>query len=93
MQKILIEYALEGIPHMLKDHITCSYTSWKEFVDDVEKVPVVKLKRAKEELDKNQMQDTNIVQLKVQNSSAVMALPFQFSQLSMDNNCSVQPPY
>jgi hypothetical protein len=89
----LIKYALEGIPHMLKDHMTCSYTSWTEFVDNVEKVPAVKLKRAKEELDKNQMQDTGIMQLKVQNASAVMVLPFQFSQLSMDNNRSVQPLY
>jgi len=48
----LIEPALENILNMLKDHLLCSYSTWQEFVDDVESVPAIKLKRARVELDK-----------------------------------------
>jgi hypothetical protein len=43
----------EGIPNALKDHMTCSYTLWQEFLQDVESILVIKLKRAKEDLNIN----------------------------------------
>ncbi|KAG1844997.1 hypothetical protein F4604DRAFT_1937235 [Suillus subluteus] len=90
---LLVEYALKGIPNILKDHMTCSYSSWQEFLQDVESIPAVKLKRSKEDLNMNQMRDTDIAQLKAQRSPAINSLPLQFSQLSMDSGRSAQPYY
>ncbi|KAG2120449.1 uncharacterized protein F5147DRAFT_646953 [Suillus discolor] len=90
---LLVEYALEGIPNVLKDHMTCSYASWQEFLQNVESVPAVKLKRAKEDLNMNRTRNTDIAQLKAQNLLALNTLPFQFTQLSMDSGCSPQPYY
>jgi hypothetical protein len=59
----------------------------------VESVPAIKLKRAKEDLNMNQTRDADIVQLKAQSSSAFNTLPFQLSQLTMDNNRIAQPSY
>ncbi|KAG2739342.1 hypothetical protein P692DRAFT_20756633 [Suillus brevipes Sb2] len=89
----LVEYALEGIPNVLKDHMTCSYASWQEFLQDIESVPAIKLKRAKEDLSMNRTRDTDIAQLKAQSSPAFNTLPFQFSQLAMDNSRTAQPSY
>ncbi|OJA10910.1 hypothetical protein AZE42_13794 [Rhizopogon vesiculosus] len=80
----LIDSALENIPNMLKDHLLCSYSTWQEFVDDVESVPAVKLKRAREELDKERLRDADIAQLKAQSVSFSPALSLQLSQLSLD---------
>ncbi|KAG1795829.1 hypothetical protein EV424DRAFT_1353400 [Suillus variegatus] len=90
---LLVEYAVEGIPNVLKDHLTCSYSSWQEFLQDVESVPAVKLKRAKEDLNMNRTRDADIAQLKAQSSSAFNTLPFQFSQMTMDNSRPTQPSY
>lgn len=90
---LLVEYAVEGIPNVLKDHLTCSYSSWQEFLQDVESVPAIKLKRAKEDLNMNRTRDTDIAQLKAQSSSTFNTLPFQFSQMTMDNSRQVQPSY
>ena len=79
----LIEPALENIPNMLKDHLSCSYSTWQEFVDDVESVPAIKLKRAREELDKERLRDADIARLKAQSTSS-SALSLQLSQLSLD---------
>jgi len=48
----MIEYALEGILDLLKDHLKCIYNSWDEFVEDIQDVPNIKLKRGHENLDK-----------------------------------------
>ncbi|KAG1829622.1 hypothetical protein EV424DRAFT_1535638 [Suillus variegatus] len=90
---LLVEYAVEGIPNVLKDHLTCSYSSWQEFLQDVESVPAIKLKRAKEDLNMNRTCDADITQLKAQSSSTFNTLPFQFSQMTMDNSRQVQPSY
>ncbi|KAG1813076.1 hypothetical protein DFJ58DRAFT_850688 [Suillus subalutaceus] len=63
----------------------------QQFPQDVESVPAVKLKRAKEDLNMNRTRDANIAQLKAQNSSALNTIPFQFSHLSMDNGRPAQP--
>jgi len=85
----LIEPALENIPNMLKDHLLCSYSTWQEFVDDVESVPAIKLKRAREELDKERLRDADIARLKAQSASP-SALSLQLSQLSLD---TARPTY
>ncbi|KAG2059590.1 hypothetical protein BDR06DRAFT_967643 [Suillus hirtellus] len=90
---LLVEYVLEGIPNILKDHMTCSYSLWQEFLQDIESVPAIKLKRAKEDLNMNRMCDANIVQLKAQSSPSLNTLPLQFSQLSMDSRHIAQPYY
>jgi len=85
----LIEPALENIPNMLKDHLLCSYSTWQVFVDDVESVPAIKLKRAREELDKERLRDADIARLKAQSASP-SALSLQLSQLSLD---TTRPTY
>jgi len=40
----MIEYVLEGILDLLKDHLKCVYNMWDEFVEDVQDVPNIKLK-------------------------------------------------
>jgi hypothetical protein len=90
---LLVEYMLEGIPNILKDHMMCSYSLWQEFLQDVESVPAIKLKRAKEDLNMNRTHDANIVQLKAQSSPSLNKLPLQFPQLSMDSRHIAQPYY
>ncbi|KAF9232043.1 hypothetical protein BU15DRAFT_81671 [Melanogaster broomeanus] len=65
----LIEYAVEGIPNLLKDHLTCHYTTWDELVDDIRGVPIVKLKRGREELEKQRARDVDIAQLKAHHAA------------------------
>ncbi|KAG2034213.1 hypothetical protein BDR03DRAFT_984557 [Suillus americanus] len=64
----LIEYVVEGIPNLLKDHLRCEYEDWDEFVDDVQGVPSVKLKRGHEELDKEHARDADIARFKAHNT-------------------------
>jgi len=78
----LIESALENVPNMLKDHLTCDYSTWQEFVDDVENVPAVKLKRAREELDKERLRDADIARLKAQSVSTPPPLETNGSRLA-----------
>jgi hypothetical protein len=62
----LIEYVVEGIPDLLKDHLKCDYDSWDDFIDDVQSVSSVKLKRGREDLDKERARDADIARLKAQ---------------------------
>ncbi|KAG2033712.1 hypothetical protein BDR03DRAFT_984882 [Suillus americanus] len=64
----LIEYMVEGMPNLLKDHLRREYEDWDEFVDDVQGVPSVKLKRGHEELDKDRERDADIARLKAHNT-------------------------
>jgi hypothetical protein len=48
----MIEYALEGIPNLLKDHLKCMYNTWDEFIEDIQNVPNVKLKHRCKDLNK-----------------------------------------
>ncbi|KAG1889419.1 hypothetical protein F4604DRAFT_1674070 [Suillus subluteus] len=64
----LIEYVVEGIPNLLKDHLKCKYEDWDEFIDDVQGIPSVKLKRGREELDKERARDADIARLKAQST-------------------------
>jgi hypothetical protein len=41
----MIEYALEGIPNLLEDHLKCMYSTWDEFVEDIQNVLNIKIKR------------------------------------------------
>ncbi|KAG1818249.1 hypothetical protein EV424DRAFT_1540191 [Suillus variegatus] len=69
----LIEYMLEGIPDLLKDHLKCDYDSWDDFIEDVQRVPSVKLKRGREDLDKERARDADIARLKAQNVQRLSA--------------------
>jgi hypothetical protein len=40
----MIEYVIESIPDLLKDHLTCAYNTWDELIEDIQDVPIVKLK-------------------------------------------------
>jgi hypothetical protein len=90
---LLVEYMLEGIPNILKDHMTCSYSLWQEFLQDIESVPAIKLKRAKEDLNMNRTRDADIAQLNAQSSPSLNMLSLQFPQLSMDSRHIAQPYY
>ncbi|KAF8833589.1 hypothetical protein BDN67DRAFT_1017374 [Paxillus ammoniavirescens] len=39
----LIEYALEGVPTLLKEHLTCEYDTWEDFLEAIRTVPREKL--------------------------------------------------
>lgn len=41
----LIEYIIKGVPYLLKDHLKCEYADWEEFLEDVQSVSSIKLKR------------------------------------------------
>ena len=53
----LIEYVLEGILNILKDHLTCRYDTWDEFRDDIHSVPMNKIKCGKETIAKEKARD------------------------------------
>ncbi|KAG1818236.1 hypothetical protein EV424DRAFT_1540174 [Suillus variegatus] len=89
----MIEYALEGIPNVLKDHLECAYTTWEEFVEDIQKVPNVKLKRSREDLEKNRARDAEIAKLKAQNSPSPLLLSQQFAQMSIPAQQTVPTSY
>ncbi|KAG1834276.1 hypothetical protein EV424DRAFT_1532530 [Suillus variegatus] len=89
----MIEYALEGIPNILKHHLECAYTTWEEFVEDIQKVPNVKLKHSREDLEKNQAQDAEITKLKAQNSPSPLLLSQQFTQMSIPTQQAVPTAY
>jgi hypothetical protein len=74
----MIEYALESIPDLLKDHLKCVYNSWDEFVEDIQDVPNVKLKRGRENLDKERARDAEISKLKMQSAVLSSSAPQQF---------------
>ncbi|KAG2141360.1 hypothetical protein DEU56DRAFT_911467 [Suillus clintonianus] len=78
----LIEYVLEGIPNLLKDHLKCDYKNWDEFIEDVQTVPSVKIKRGREDLDKERARDADIARLKAQSTPSMTTLQQQFAQLA-----------
>jgi hypothetical protein len=78
----LIEYVMEGIPNLLKDHLKCEYRDWDDFIEDVQSVPSIKLKRGREDLTKERTRDADIAQLKAQNTPSMIALQQQFAQMS-----------
>jgi hypothetical protein len=83
MRGIIPYNALKGILNVLKDHLECAYTTWEEFVEDIQKVPNVKLKHSREDLEKNQAQDAEIAKLETQNSPSPLLLSQQFAQMSI----------
>ncbi|KAG1835436.1 hypothetical protein EV424DRAFT_1340551 [Suillus variegatus] len=87
----LIEYVIEGIPNLLKDHLKCEYADWDEFLEDVQSVSSIKLKRGREDLNKERVRDADIARLKVQPSLA--SLQYQFSQMSTSSQRSNPPAY
>ncbi|KAG1880059.1 hypothetical protein F4604DRAFT_1679179 [Suillus subluteus] len=52
MEGYLIEYIIEGVPNLLKDYLKCEYADWDEFLEDVQSVSSIKLKRGREDLNK-----------------------------------------
>jgi hypothetical protein len=74
----MIEYVLEGIPDLLKDHLKCIYNSWDEFVEDIQDVLNVKLKRGHENLDKERARDAEISKLKIQSTALSSSARQQF---------------
>ncbi|KAI6011749.1 hypothetical protein PISMIDRAFT_96202 [Pisolithus microcarpus 441] len=56
----LIDDALHQIPNLLKDHLTCEYDSWEEFLEAVRNVPTNKLRRAQEELIRERTRDAAV---------------------------------
>ncbi|KAG2746616.1 hypothetical protein P692DRAFT_20886750 [Suillus brevipes Sb2] len=83
----MIEYALESIPDLLKDHLKCVYNSWDEFVEDIQDVPNVKLKRGRENLDKERARDAEISKLKMQSAFVHHASTMNFpAPARMSNN-------
>ena len=62
----LIKYVIETAPSILHDHLEEGYNSWEEFIQAVQKVPAVKLRRSKEEIEKERTQDSAIAVLRQQ---------------------------
>ena len=77
----LIEYILEGILNILKDHLTCQYDTWDEFRDDIFSMPMNKIKHGKEMIVKEKARDTEISSLKSQVASMTTLLQAQTVQL------------
>lgn len=91
MEGYLIEYVIEAILNLLKDYLKCEYADWDEFVEDVQSVSSVKLKRGREDLDKERVRDVDIARLKAQPSLA--SLQYLFSQMSTSSQWSNPPAY
>ncbi|KIJ57729.1 hypothetical protein HYDPIDRAFT_34845, partial [Hydnomerulius pinastri MD-312] len=70
----LIEYALEGIPMLLKENLTCEYSTWAEFLTAIKSVSAERLKVGREKLADNRARD-----------NALANLQHQLSQLSIRN--------
>ncbi|KAI9570668.1 hypothetical protein HD554DRAFT_2170266 [Boletus coccyginus] len=78
----LIDCAVDDIPHLLKDHLTCRYNMWDEFKTDVRSILPHKIKQGKEKLEKERARDAEIVQLHVQTSATAATLQSTITQLS-----------
>jgi hypothetical protein len=89
----MIEYALESIPNLLKDHLKCTYNTWDEFVEDIQNVPNVKLKRGREDLNKERARDAEIARLKAQSTLSTSYLSQQLTQMSMGAQQIPSPTY
>ena len=62
----LIEYAIEMAPPILCDHLEEGYDSWEEFIQAVWNVPAAKLRRSREDLEKEHTRDSAIAALRQQ---------------------------
>ncbi|KIK21566.1 hypothetical protein PISMIDRAFT_103871, partial [Pisolithus microcarpus 441] len=62
----LIDDTLHQIPDLLKDHLTCEYDTWEEFLEAIRSVPANKLQRGQEELTKERTRDAAVVSLQQQ---------------------------
>ncbi|KAF8137702.1 hypothetical protein EV363DRAFT_1446483 [Boletus edulis] len=82
VQGLLLECALDSIPNILKDHLTCRYSKWEEFQKDIRSVPAHKIKRGKERVDQERARDAEIAQLRAQTSATAATLQSTITQLS-----------
>ncbi|KIM53753.1 hypothetical protein SCLCIDRAFT_31669 [Scleroderma citrinum Foug A] len=60
----LIEYAIETMPVVLRDHLDDGYDLWEDFVQVVREIPAARLCRGKEELEQNWARDSAIAALR-----------------------------
>jgi len=74
---MLIEYAIETTPTILRDHLEEGYDSWEEFIQAVWSIPAAKLRHSKEDLEKERTRD-----------SAIAALRQQVAQLTVQASAS-----
>ena len=95
----LIECAVDGIPNLLKDHLSCRYDTWEEFKKDIRGVTPHRIKRGKEKLEHERKRDAEIAQLRAQTAATAATLDTtitQLSQLHMSStpyNRPSPPPY
>jgi hypothetical protein len=78
----LIECAVDGIPNILKDHLSCRYETWEEFKKDIRGVTPHRIKRGKEKLEHERMRDAEIAQLRAQTAATAATLDTAITQLS-----------
>ena len=62
----LIECAVKTAPTILCDHLEEGYDPWEEFVQAVQNVPAAKLRRSREDLEKECTRDSAIAVLRQQ---------------------------
>ncbi|KAI5984749.1 hypothetical protein EDD15DRAFT_2374870 [Pisolithus albus] len=62
----LIDDVLYQVPDLLKDHLTCEYNNWEEFLEAVRGIPANKLRRGQEELTKERTRDATMASLQQQ---------------------------
>ena len=87
----LIDCAVDGIPNLLKDHLSCRYDTWEEFKKDIRGVTPHRIKQGKEKLEHERTRDAEIAQLRAQTSATAATLQTAISQLS---NLQLSPaPY
>jgi hypothetical protein len=89
----MIEYALEGIPNLLKDHLKCMYSTWDEFVEDIQNVPNIKIKHGQEDLNKERARDAEIAKLKAQSTLSTSYMSQQLSHMSLGAQQMPLPAY
>ncbi|KAI6106032.1 hypothetical protein EV401DRAFT_2078380 [Pisolithus croceorrhizus] len=62
----LINDVLHQVPNLLKDHLTCKYNNWEEFLEAIQGVATNKLWCGQEELTKEHTRDAAMVSLQQQ---------------------------
>jgi hypothetical protein len=66
VEGMLIEYAIEGIPTVLKEHLTGEYDTWEEFLEGVRSVPKGKLSTGRQRIAENRARDDAVAILQQQ---------------------------
>lgn len=89
----LIEDALEGIPDLLKDHLTGTYSTWDQFIEDVRRVPSIKLQRSREKSEIVNRRDADIAQLKAWSSSILLPSYPSTSPVTSTNTHTAPPTW